>query len=419
LPAAVILLEDDQPVRQFALEAEQRLTIGRSSENRIQVRDAKISRRQCEIRAAADGYFICDLGSKNGTFVNGARITEARLRNDDRIQVGLTRLLFRCEATDSREETQLAPPHLCAACGKIVPLDVLDAARQSPSRVYCVSCVAAHPLLGRIIGGYEMVQPIGSGSMGTVYKSEQLSMGRLVALKILHDELTANERAVGRFLREARAGGQFSHPNIIRIYDMNQAEGHYFISMEYAQGGDVGSLLEREGPLAIRQVVEIASQTCSALAHAHSNGIVHRDIKPTNLLLTRDGITKVGDLGLAKSLDAAGITSLTSTGSALGTLVYVPPEQLADARSVDFRADIYSLGATCYHLLSGEHPFHGTSLAELARAICSQEPRPLRSYREDLPPALDQLIARAMARDRGRRFPTADEMLAALDAVKP
>jgi len=418
LRAAILLLQDDTPVNEFPLEADQPLSVGRSSTNSLQVHDTKLSRQHCQIRATPDGYFVRDLGSKNGTFVNGARITEARLRNGDRIQVGLTRFLFRCELPESTDETQVAPPHLCAACGKIVPLDALGSARQTQNRIYCASCIASNPVLGHIIGGYEIVQPIGRGSMGVVFKAEQLSMGRLVALKILHQELIADKYAVGRFLREARAGGQFSHPNIIRIYDMNQAEGYYFISMEYVPGGDVGSLLEREGPLPVRQVRDIAAQTCGALAHAHSRGVIHRDIKPTNLLLGRDGLIKLADLGLAKSLDIAGITSLTSTGTTLGTMVYVPPEQVTDARSVDARADIYSLGATCYHLLAGEYPFRAQTLAQLAAAIHTERPRPLRIYRDDIPVALDGVIVRAMTKDPAKRFQTAEEMLAALQAIR-
>lgn len=418
MPASLTLLKDDKPVSQFAVTGDQPLTVGRSTGNTVQIHDAKISRHHSEIRATPDGYFIRDLGSKNGTFVNGARITEARLRDDDRLQIGLARFVFHCEVSESGEETQVAPPHLCAACGKIVPIDALGSARKSQSRVYCHPCILANPLLGRVIGGYEIVQPIGHGSMGIVFKAEQLSMGRLVALKILHDELTANPQAVARFLREARAGGQISHPNIIRIYDMNQADGFYFISMEYAQGGDVGSLLEREGPLPVKQLLDIAIPTCAALAHAHAAGIVHRDIKPSNLLLTRDGLVKLADLGLAKSLDAAGLTTLTGSGAALGTLLYLPPEQLADAHAVDPRADIYSLGATCYRLLSGEHAYQAATAQELARAIRTQQPRSLRSYREDVSAELDAAIARAMAPDPARRFQTAEELRLALKAVK-
>ncbi|MFP4057715.1 MAG: protein kinase domain-containing protein [Candidatus Brocadiia bacterium] len=417
MPAAIILLQDEEPLSEFPLGGDRPLTVGRSSTNAVQVHDPKLSRHHCEVRATGEGYFVRDLGSKNGTFVNGARVTQARLRNGDRIQVGLTRLLFRCEAPAPSEETRSAPPHLCASCGKIVSLDDLGTTRQTEERIYCSECIEATPLLGRTIGGYEVVQVLGRGSMGAVYKAEQLSMSRPVALKILHRDLTADEHAVRRFLREARAGGQFSHPNIIRIYDMNQAEGYYFISMEYLPGGDVGALLEREGPLPVDQVRDIATQTCSALAHAHAKGVIHRDIKPSNLLLGRDGLIKVADLGLAKSLDAAGLTSITSTGTTIGTLVYVPPEQIADAHSADHRADIYSLGATCYHLLSGHHPFRARSVSDLARAIREEPAAPLDSLRGDVPPAFAQAIARAMAKRPDQRFQAADEMLGALEAV--
>jgi len=435
LAAAIILLQDDRPVSEFTLDPERPLTLGRSTDATLQVRDAKLSRHHCEIRATREGCFVRDLGSKNGTFVNGARVIEARLRNGDRIQIGLTRFLFRCEPVPGAEplagdgavagggpkpaaDTQVAPPRLCAACGRIVPLDEMGSARQTQSRIYCATCLASLPLLGRILGGYELVQRIGRGSIGTVFKAEQLSMSRPVALKIVHPELTGDPEAVRRFLRDARAAGQLSHPNIIRIYDMNQAEGYYFISMEYVPGGDVGALLEREGPLPCARVIDLAAQACSALAHAHSRGVVHCDLKPSNFLLGRDGLVKMADLGLAKSLDAANLSSLMTVGTRLDNLAFTPPEQIADPRAADFRADLYALGATCYCLLSGEHPFRGGDVAQLAHAIRTERLRPLRAYRIDVPLALDDAIARAMAKDPARRFASADEFLAALRGVK-
>ena len=415
MPASVILLRDDQPVSQFPVPDGQAIVIGRSGGNSIQIHDSKISRHHCEVRATPDGWFIRDLGSKNGTFVNGARITEARLRTDDRIQIGLARLLFRCEVPEATEETQGAPPHLCAACGKIVPLDALGSSRRTQSRIYCAPCVAAHPLVGRVVGGYEIVQPIGRGSLGAVFKAEQLSMGRLVALKVLHDELAADEQAVARFFREARASGQLSHPNLIRIYDMNQADGCYFVSMEYAQGGDVASLLERQGPLPIRQVLEIAAGTCGALAHSHAANVVHGGVKPSNLLLTRDGLVKVADIGLVRSALLAGLTPAVP---ALDTLAYAPPEQITNPKAADPRSDIYSLGATCYHLLTGELAFRAGSLADLLRAIAATRPRALRSYREDTPADLDAILARAMAPNPAARFPNADDFRSALKALR-
>lgn len=417
MAAAVILLRDNKPVSQFVLSPDQPLTVGRGANNIIQIHDPKISRSHCEIRATPTGYYVRDLGSKNGTFVNGARVVEARLRNGDRIQAGLAHLAFQCD-TPEGEGTQVAPPHLCAACGKTIPLDALGSARHTQSRVYCGPCVAACPLLGRIIGRYEIVQYLGKGSIGSVFKADQLSMGRLVALKILHGELTTDAEAVGRFLRDARTVGALSHPNIIRIYDMNHSEGYYFISMEYAQGGDLGSLLARQGPLPIRQVVDYAVAACSALAYAHAAGTLHRALKPTNLLLTRDGILKVSDLGLAKSLDLAGLSTVSTAGATLSTVIYMPPEQIADASAADARADIYSLAMTCYQLLTGEFPYQVATVSELVRAFLNQKPRPLRSLREDCPPELDATLLRAIAPDPARRFQSADQFQHALHGVK-
>ena len=414
----LILLQDGKPVTEFRIEGE-RAVLGRSSTTDIHVRDLKLSRQHCEFLRAPDGYVVRDLGSRNGTFVNGARITEARLRHGDRVQIGLSRFIFECPepTASSVADTHLADgagPRRCAACGTLVPLDELGRARVTGDHIYCGGCLMAVPLIGRVVAGYEVVQCVGRGSMGLVFKAEQLSMQRHVALKILHRELSTDADAVARFLREARAGGRFSHPNIIRIYDMNEADGYCFISMEFAAGGDVGSLLEREGPLSVAQVVDIISQGATALAHAHSKGIVHCDVKPSNLLVAQDGLIKLGDLGLANSLRAAGLSSLTTSGAALATLAFLSPEQVDGAAQVDARADVYSLGATCFHLLTGVHPFRGSTIAELSHLIRSEPPSSVRVYRDDVPPELDRVVGRAMAKSPAERFASADEMLAAL-----
>ena len=415
---SIILLRDGKPVTEYRIEGDKNIVLGRSSAADIHVRDAKLSRRHCQVRATSEGGVICDLGSKNGTFVNGARVTEAHLRDGDRVQIGLTRFLFRAPPATEPSTTDVATPHRCASCDSIIPLDQLELGRATRDRYFCRACIEATPLVGRTIAGYEIIRCIGRGTMGAVFKASQLSMQRDVALKILHHELSADPDAVRRFLREARAGGQFSHPNIIRIYDMNHSEGYCFISMEYVPGGDAASLLEREGPLPPAQVVDIATQVATALAHAHAKGVVHRDVKPSNLLLGRDGLIKLADLGLAKSLQAAGMSSLTGSGTVLGSLAYIPPEQLTDATGVDPRADVYSLGATCHHLLTGVPSFRGESLADLTVAITTQPPRSIRIYRDDVPQTLDNLIIHAMAKDPARRFQAADDMLAALQRIK-
>jgi len=417
LRAAIILLKDDKPVSQFAADGEKPVTIGRSADCVIQIHDSKISRLHCEVRTTPDGCFVRDLGSKNGTFVNGARISEARLRDGDRLQVGLAQLLFRCEAPPV-EEPQSVPPHLCASCGKMVPLDALLTARQTQTRVYCAACVSGCPLLGQVIGRYEIVQLLGKGSIGAVYKADQLSMGRLVALKILHDELTADPEAVARFLRDARTSGQLSHPNIIRIYDMNRADGHTFISMEYAQGGDLGALFERQGPLPVRDVVNYAIAAASAVAYAHSAGVVHGGLKPSNLLLTRDGILKVADIGLARSLDVAGLTTVVRNCDVVGSVRYVAPECLVANVAGNAQTDVYALGVTCFRLLTGDFPYPVASLPELTRTAGTRKPKSLRSLREDCPHDLDAAIACAVATDPARRFRSADEFRHALEAVK-
>ncbi len=407
--AKLVLFRDGQPVADFSIHDEQPTTIGRSSTNTIQLRDPKLSRRHCEIRPTPDGFFIRDLGSRNGTFVNGARVREARLRDGDRIQVGLARFRFSCEPSHSSVATDLAPPTICTACARIIPPESLPQAKRTARHLYCGACVAANPLLGTTIGGYEITQTIGTGTIGTVFKAEQLSVVRPVALKVVHRRLATDPDLLPRVLRSARDAGQLSHPHVVRIFDVNEAEGVHFISMEYAEEGDAASLVEREGPLSPAAALEVAIAAASALAHAHARGLLHRAIKPTNLLLARDGIPKLADIGLTHPGRPPTIPP--------AALPYLAPEQLREDRRVDARTDLYSLAATCYLLLTGHPPRRAASPDELAKAF-TIPPMPIRAVRPDVPEGLERAVARAMEVEPARRFQTAEDLLDALKAVR-
>jgi len=407
--ARLVLFRGDEPAAEFALDPRQPTAIGRSSQNAIQLRDPKLSRRHCEIRPTPEGYFIRDLGSRNGTFVNGARVREARLRDGDRIQVGLARFAFHCEASQSTAATELAPPTICAACAKIIPLETLSEARRTAHHLYCAACVAANPILGTTLGGHEIVQPIGSGTVGVVFKAEQLSVARPVALKVIHSRLAANGDLLAHVLRGAKEAGQLTHPHIARIFDVNEAGGRHFISMEFAEEGDAASLVEREGPLSVAAALEVAIATASALAHAHARGILHRAVKPTNLLLARDGIPKLTDIGLVPPAPPRALQP--------SALPFLAPEQLREDRRVDGRADIYSLAATCYLLLTGQPPRRVARPSDLAKSF-TIPPMPIRSFRADVPEHLERALARAMEIEPTRRFQTAEDFLDALKAVR-
>jgi eukaryotic-like serine/threonine-protein kinase len=272
---------------------------------------------------------------------------------------------------------------------------------------------------GLLVGKYVILDRLGSGSMGRVYKAHHQLMGRVVALKIISPEIVTNERVVARFQREMRLVGRLDHPNVVRAYDADQSNGILYIVMEYVTGRSLGQRL-KEGPLAPVDAVNYAAQAALGLHHAHEQGIVHRDIKPSNLLLNDDRILKVLDLGLGVLMDGdSQATFATADGVAVGTVDYMSPEQ-ACGRDVDGRSDLFSLGCSLYHLITGRQAFPGdTPIERLGRRI-NNRPVPITEYRPDLPSTLVTVLDRLLANKPQDRYQTAGEAAEALQAlVKP
>ena len=248
------------------------------------------------------------------------------------------------------------------------------------------------------------------GGMGSVYLATDERLDRRVALKVLKEELADDERFVERFRREARAAGALSHPNIAGVFDFGQHEQRYYMVMELAEGRDLARVLREEGPLSPERSVRIASQIAQALAHAHAAGVVHRDIKPPNVIIGEADRVKVTDFGIAR---AVGDSTLTATGSVLGTAHYISPEQ-AGGGEVGPPADIYALGIVLYEMLTGSLPFTGDSALAVAMRHVSDDVPPPSDLNPDVPANLDAVVARAAAKDPRDRFDSADEMAEAL-----
>ncbi len=272
---------------------------------------------------------------------------------------------------------------------------------------------------GLLVGKYVILDRLGSGSMGRVYKAHHQLMGRVVALKIIAPEIVTNERVVARFQREMQLVGRLDHPNVVRAYDADQANGILYIVMEYVSGQSLGQRL-KEGPLAPVNAVTYAAQAALGLHHAHEQGIVHRDVKPSNLLLNDDRQVKVLDLGLGVLMDGdSQATFATADGVAVGTVDYMSPEQ-ACGRDVNGRSDLFSLGCSLYHLLSGRQAFPGdTPIERLGRRINNRHV-PITDLRPDLPPSLVGVIDKLLATKPQDRYQSAGEAAEALQAlVKP
>jgi serine/threonine-protein kinase len=260
---------------------------------------------------------------------------------------------------------------------------------------------------GARFGDYEIQAELGAGGMGRVYRAKDLTLERTVALKMLAPQFGTDTGFVQRFLKEARAAARLNHPNIVQIYDFGQVEETYYLAMEYVDGHSLGAYLKR-GHFSERDAILVIRHACRALAVAHAEGLVHRDIKPDNLMLTSRGEVKLVDLGIAKRVDED--QSLTQTGQAVGTPHYISPEQIRGARDVDARADVYSLGATLYHLVTGHTPFRGTSGALVMSMHLVQPLADPRTYVPALSDGLCRVVRKMMAKSREERYPDVDAL---------
>ncbi|HWH05317.1 MAG TPA: Stk1 family PASTA domain-containing Ser/Thr kinase, partial [Gaiellaceae bacterium] len=261
-------------------------------------------------------------------------------------------------------------------------------------------------------GRYRIVRKLGAGGMANVYLAEDQELGRRVAIKVLDERHASDEQFVERFRREAKNAAGLSHPNIVSVYDRGEAEGSYYIAMEYVEGRTLKELLVARGPSPVGIAIDYTRQILSALRFAHRNGIVHRDIKPHNVIVDGDGRAKVMDFGIAR----AGASQMTEAGSIIGTAQYLSPEQARGA-PVDQSSDLYSTGIVLYELLTGRVPFTGETPVEIAMKHLSQPPEPPSAHRPDVPRDLDYVVLRALAKDPAERYRTADEMDSDLDRI--
>lgn len=274
-----------------------------------------------------------------------------------------------------------------------------------------------HPLTQ--IAGYKIVAKIGQGTMGSIYKALQISMDRIVAIKVLSRKYAQNAAFRERFFREARAVARLNHPNIIQGIDVGESKGIHYFAMEYIDGPTVGELLRRGGALDEKRALDIVTQITRALHHAYQNGIIHRDIKPDNIMRTREGVAKLCDLGLVKvsSQEITAPASGTRPGASMGTPYYISPEQARGEMNVDTRSDIYSLGASFYHMVVGDVPFAGETAAVVISKHLTELPVPPRQRNPLVSASVDFVIQKMMRKAREERYQTPSELLRDLEAV--
>jgi serine/threonine protein kinase len=265
------------------------------------------------------------------------------------------------------------------------------------------------------LGDYQIIKKLGQGGMGTVYLAHQLSLDRDVALKVLSRELANKPHRVERFLREARLMAKLDHPNILRCYEVGQAMGYHYLAMEYAEGGSIGNVLAKRGKFSVGDALHIALACARALHHAHELNMIHRDIKPDNLLLSKRGEVKLADLGLARAQDD--VVDLTKTGTGAGTPLYMAPEQARDAKRTDRRSDIHALGCMLYIFLTGKFPFQGETLLELVEAKEKGKFPPARQSNSEVPERLDLILDKTLAPKLEHRYQSCAELILDLESL--
>jgi eukaryotic-like serine/threonine-protein kinase len=272
-------------------------------------------------------------------------------------------------------------------------------------------------LSGRRLGDFHLLRRLGRGAMAEVYLAEQERLKRRVAVKILKPELAGDRTYLQRFEIEAQAAASLIHANIVQIYEVGCLDGLHYIAQEYVQGQNLRDYISRHGPPDLPHALSIMRQVASALAKAAEQGVVHRDVKPENIMLTASGEVKVADFGLARVTGPGVANDLTQIGITLGTPLYMSPEQV-EGKSLDPRSDIYSLGVTCYHMLAGAPPFSGDTALVVAVQHLKKSPQPLETLRPDLPPALCRIVHQMLAKDPSRRFTSARDLLRELRRVQ-
>src|SRR6266550_1216619 len=368
--------------RTQALELGRQVVLGRDPSCDVVLDDDNlVSRRHAQIEVDDSGRMVVrDLGSRNGTFVNGQRIEgPVVLVGGERIGIG-------------DAEISLAP--------EVAPAPPPDPADR---------------MVGTTLGRYRIEAKIDEGAMGAVYLAEHTRLGKHVALKVMGQRLFRNQVARQRFVDESRTVASLDHPNIIPVFDADEIGDELFIAMRYVDGEDLGRLIDREGALDPERAIAIVAQVGAALDAAHARGLIHRDVKPGNILIASardpsgEGHAFLCDFGITKNLASSG---LTATGQTLGTPNYMAPEQFK-GQPVDARTDLYALGCVLYECLTGTPPYPGDTFETVMYGHLMTQPAPLTSHRPGLPAGLDAVLAKAMAKDAADRYATCAELVAA------
>ena len=417
--------------RIFSFTQHDTFLIGRNPDAHLCLPDDRyFSRNHCLLEMNPPHSHVRDLGSTNGTFVNGRRVQEAYLNNGDRIQWGETILVVEVttESHDLLSETTLDAgvpkrPVLvmveCVNCGRREQAQA--SAPDEHLTFLCEDCRIELKRSPQAIPGYDTVRLLGRGGMGCVMLGREQKTGRPVAIKTLLPEFAVSDKAMKRFMREIDVAATLKHKNIVEFIDRGTHNGVVYLVTEFVDGADASKLAENNGGrLSYEEGISIISQSLDALSFAHAQGYIHRDFKDQNILVAGSSpnlIAKLTDFGLAKSFTQSGLSGVTMAGEMAGTLAYMPPEQLRNFRDVKPQSDIYAVGMTAYSLLTGNLALNlskNSSVNDTIRAIFEQPAVPLSERASHIPRPVCEIIDRALAKDPAQRWQSAGAMRNAL-----
>jgi eukaryotic-like serine/threonine-protein kinase len=401
--------------RSFEFREHDTFIVGRASyaHFRLEAQDKFFSRAHFLIEVNPPLCRLIDMGSTNGTYVNGKKVDEIDLKNGDRIRGGKTAIRVTIESSDSAEETEAQ-----AAQGASVGSE--------PTMTRSFEMVAPAPEVpggSASLGGpqgriahYQIVRELGRGGMGVVHLATRNSDRLAVAIKTIQPRVAVSPRDVERFLREAAILRALDHPGIVRFLELGEHDGLVYLAMEYVDGDNLAAILKRTGPFTIGRASKLICDLLEALRYAHGRNFVHRDIKPGNLILVGEsGGLKLADFGLARAYQESKMSGLTLHGDVGGTIAFCAPEQITNFRQAKPAADLYSVGVTLYMMLTGRHVYDfPNSLNRQVLMILQENPVPLKSRRSDIPQGLANIVHRALARNPGDRFSDAQSMRQAL-----
>jgi pSer/pThr/pTyr-binding forkhead associated (FHA) protein len=421
--------------RAFTFDQHDTFLIGRSDTAHLCLPDDRFfSRHHCILEINPPRCFLRDLGSTNGTFVNGQKVQEAYLQNGDRIQGGQTVLAVEVTAEQQvalNSADQYAPTMpLNPTRPSIVMVECLNCGRRDEAQAstpdehltyLCEECREELKRQPQPIPGYDIVKVLGRGGMGCVMLARDQQTGRAVAIKTLLPEVAVSDQALRRFMREIDVAAALQHPNIVSFIDRGTNNGVVYLITEFVEGADAARLADmRGGRLPYQEALQILSQSLDALAYAHTKGYIHRDIKDQNILVAGtwpNYNAKLTDFGLAKSFTQSGMSGITMAGDVAGTFAYMPPEQIRDFRDVRPTSDIYAMGMTAYSLLTGTLALDispRANVSETVKAIFDKPIIPLQRRAPDVPPQVASIIERALGKDPAQRWATAEAMRVAL-----